>query len=331
MTTRIQHYVWRKYLEAWQQSSGQLYCSWNGGKAFKSNPTKVMRKRDYYSLSRITKTDVAFLNVMFRKTHPELRQAHRRLIGLLGYIANANYAIQVSEKATEEERKYANDLVIETEEKLQTGIEQRALPILEQLRHEQTDFLSDYNLTMNFFQFVSHQYMRTRASRERVGGELRHSFPGWDFGHLKHLVCHCAAENIGASLFVDRNKFQIVFLRNGSKDQFITGDQPIVNLFRSHGEDSSPTELALYYPLNPHLSMILLPGLYGLSSMKVPPPIVDDLNNIIAQKAREFIVAKRIEAIQRTTDGLHEGQEQDGHVLLECIKRMATRADECER
>ena len=102
----------------------------------------------------------------------------------------------------------ATHLVIETEEKLQTGIEQRALPILEQLRHEQTDFLSDYNLTMNFFQFVSHQYMRTRASRERVGGELRHSFPGWDFGHLKHLVCHCAAENIGASLFVDRSKFQ---------------------------------------------------------------------------------------------------------------------------
>ena len=210
------------------------------------------------------------------------------------------------------------------QEKLQTGIEQRALPILEQLRHEQTDFLSDYNLTMNFFQFVSHQYMRTRAVRERVGEELRHSFPGWDFGHLKHLVCHCAAENIGASLFVDRSKFQIIFLRNGSKDEFITGDQPIVNLFRSHGEDSPPTELALYYPLNPHLSMILLPGLYGLSSMKVPPPIVDDLNNVIAQKAREFIVAKGIEAIQRTTDGLHEGQEQDGHVLLECIKRMAT-------
>ena len=331
MTTRIQHYVWRKYLEAWQQGSGQIYCSWNDGKAFKSNPTKVMRKRDYYSLSRITKTDVAFLNAIFRKTHPELQKAHRHLIELLGYIANANYVIQASEKATEEERKYANDLVIETEEKLQAGIEQRALPILEQLRHEQTDFLSDYNLTMNFFQFVSHQYMRTRASRERVGEELRHSSPGWDFGHLKHLVCHCAAENIGASLFVDRSKFQIVFLRSGSKDQFITGDQPIANLFRSHDEDSSPTELALYYPLNPHLSMILLPRRYGLSSIKVSPPIVDDLNNVIAQKAREFIVAKGIEAIQRTTDGLHEGQEQDGHVLLECIKRMAARANEFER
>ena len=110
MTTRIQHYVWRKYLEALATEFWTTNIAHGtAAKAFKSNPTKVMRKRDYYSLSRITKTDVAFLNVMFRKTHPELRQAHRRLIGLLGYIANANYAIQVSEKATEEERKYAND------------------------------------------------------------------------------------------------------------------------------------------------------------------------------------------------------------------------------
>jgi len=290
-----------------------------------------MKKRDYYSLSRIRKTDVAFLNIMSRKTHPELRKAHRGLIESLRYIANANYAIQVSEKATEEDKKYANDLVIETEEKLQTGIEQQALPILKQLRQEQTDFLSDYNLTMIFFQFVSHQYMRTRAVRERVERELRHSFPGWDFGHLKHLVCHCAAENIGASLFVDRGKFQIVFLRSGSKDEFITGDQPMVNLFRSRGEDRLPTELALYYPLSPHLSMILLPRLHGLSSMKVPRSIVDDLNNVIAQRAGELIVAKGIEAIQRTADGLREGQERDGYVLLECIKRMATRADERER
>ena len=80
MTTRMQHYVWRKYLEAWQQDSGQIYCSRNGGRTFRSNPTKVMKKRDYYSLPRIRKADVAFLNIMFRKTHPELRKAHRCLI-----------------------------------------------------------------------------------------------------------------------------------------------------------------------------------------------------------------------------------------------------------
>lgn len=186
MTTRMQHYVWRKHLEGWQHGSGQICCSRNG-KVFKSNPAKVMRKRDYYSLSRITRTDIAFLDAMFEMTNPELKKAHRNLIEVLGHIANANHAIQTSGKATEEEKKYARDLMIETEEKLQTGIEQRALPILEQLRHEQTDFLSDYEMAMEFFRFVSHQYLRTRALRERIGEELRHGPLGRNFEHLKHL------------------------------------------------------------------------------------------------------------------------------------------------
>ena len=329
MTTRMQHYVWRKYLEAWQQGSGQIYCS-RKGKVFKSNPAKVMRKRDYYSLSRITKTAMAFLDTMFRKTNPELRKAHRNLIELLGYIANANHAIQASGKATEEEKKYTKDLVIEAEEKLQTGIEHQALPILEQLRHEQTDFLSDYDLTMGFFRFISHQYMRTRAIRERIGEELRHSLLGRDFEHLKHLVSHCTAENLGASLFLDRSTIEIIFLRSGPNNEFITGDQPIVNLFRAHGEDSPPTELALYYPLEPHLSMVLLPKLCGLNSTKIPPTIVDELNHRIAQKAKEFLVARRMESLRRRSVGLHEGQQEDGHLLLERMKKVAARSDDFE-
>ena len=107
---------------------------------------------------------MVFLDAMFRKTNPELRKAHQNLIGLFGYIAHANHVIQASGKASEEERKYVHDLVIEAEEKLQTGIEQQALPILEQLRHEKADFLCDYDVAMSFFRFVSHQYLRTRST-----------------------------------------------------------------------------------------------------------------------------------------------------------------------
>ena len=321
MTTRMQHYVWRKYLEAWQQDSRQIYCS-REGKVFKSNPVNVMKMRDYYRLSRITRTDMAFLDAMFIKTNPELRKLHRSFVESLGKIANANHAIQESGKATEEERKYLNDLVIETEEKLQSEIEQQALPILEQLRHKQTYFLSDYYSAMGFFQFISHQYLRTRASRERIGEELRDSPFGRDFGHLKHILCHCVADNIGSSLFVDRIKFEIIFLQCESNIEFITGDQPIVNLFRAHGEDSPPTEMALYYPLEPHLSMILLPKVCGLSSMNVPPIIVDELNNLIAQETKEFLVAKQMESLQRTNKGLHGGRQEDGHILIERLKKL---------
>ena len=326
MTTRMQHYVWRKYLEGWQQSSGQIYCS-RKGTIFKSNPAKVLRKRDYYSLSRITRTDVAFLDAMFRETNPELRKLHRSLIESWGYIANANHVIQTAKYATEEERKYTNDLVIEAEENLQSGIENQALPILEQLRHEQTDFLSDYDSTMGFFRFFSHQYMRTRALRERIGKELGDSLLGRDFEHLKHLMCHCTAENLGASLFVDRSTFEIVFLRSATNNEFITGDQPIVNLFRAHSEDSPPTELALYYPLRPDLSMILLPKAFGLSSVNIPRAIVDELNGVIVQKASEFLVAKQTASLRGINFDLHEGQRGNGYMLLERIKNIAMSAD----
>ena len=322
MTTRMQHYVWRKYIEGWQQSSGQVCCLRNGTE-FQSNPANIMKKRDYYSLARITKTDIAFLDAMFMRTHPELRKLHEDLIELLGKIAYANHAVQASNKATEEERKYTNALVIETEEKLQSGIEQRALHILQQLRHEKVDFLSNYDLAMNFFQYISHQYMRTRAVREAIGEELRNSLFGRDFGHLKNLLCHCAGENLGASLFVDRNKFEIVFLQCKSSDEFITGDQPIVNVFRSRGQNIPPTELALYYPLGPSLSMILLPIAVELNSMEVPSNFVDELNNLIAQKAKEFLVARRMETLRRVGQGSDVGTQKDGQAFLNRMKKIS--------
>ncbi len=146
----------------------------------------------------------------------------------------------------------------------------------------------------------------------------------------KHLVCHCTAENLGASLFVDRSEFEILFLRSGPDHEFLTGDQPIVNLYGAISMDSPPTETALYYPLKPHLSMILLPKMCGLTSMKVPPIIVDQLNILIARKAREFLVARRMESLERMNSGLQERQLDDGHVLLGRIKNVATRGDEYE-
>ena len=322
MTTRMQHYVWRKYLEAWQQRSGQVCCL-RDGKEFQSNPANIMKKRDYYSLSRITRADIQFLSAMFMETNPELRKLHGDLIKMLGNIAIISHAIQVSENATEEEKKYANELMIEVEEKLQTGIEQRALPILEQLRHEKLDFLANYDLTMSFFQYMSHQYMRTRTVRDAIGEELRNNLLGRDFGHLKNLLCHCAAENIGASLFVDRRQFNIVFLRCSSSSEFITGDQPVVNIFRSRGQDIPPTELALYYPLGPHLSMMLLPRIFGLASMNITSDIVDKLNNFIAHRAREFLVARRMETLRRTNQGTDMGEQEDGHAFLDRMRKLA--------
>ena len=107
---------------------------------------------------------------------------------------------------------------------------------------------------ISFFQFLAHQYFRTRRVREMHGKILATLSPDYDFSRLRHVLGYCFAENFGSSLFVDRKRLHIVFLRNQS-DGFITGDQPIVNL--AFKESMKYDDVILYYPLLPSLAVLV--------------------------------------------------------------------------
>jgi hypothetical protein len=61
--------------------------------------------------------------------------------------------------------------------------------------------------------------------------------------------------NIGCSLFLGRKRQQLMLLRNSTDVEFVTGDQPIINL---HGGDRSkaPEQLCMYYPVDPRAALI---------------------------------------------------------------------------
>jgi hypothetical protein len=61
--------------------------------------------------------------------------------------------------------------------------------------------------------------------------------------------------NIARSLFLDRKRILPVILNNLTEVEFITGDQPIVNLLAV--ADRPATELSLYYPLSPTKALLL--------------------------------------------------------------------------
>ena len=145
------------------------------------------------------------------------------------------------------EKRYAQTVAIEMEDKLQGQIEQHAVPLLEELRQKRTEFLSVDETAIAFFHFLAHQYFRTKHIREAFSEELSQIDPNHDFARLNNIVCHIGAVNFGGSLFVDRNEFEIIFLDDRNESGFITGDQPIVNLMGS-GDGKETTELALYYP-----------------------------------------------------------------------------------
>ena len=94
-----------------------------------------MVERDFYKLSQITRSDADFLTafVESRGSAP-LIQTHRNLVAAFAHIANANQLIQNSDRVSATDKRFAEPIVIETEEKLQQQVEHDAIPLLKELR-----------------------------------------------------------------------------------------------------------------------------------------------------------------------------------------------------
>ncbi len=299
MTTHRQHTVWLHYLEAWRDGKRKVHYSRNGKILPPTNPINVVVERDFYKLAPITRVDADFLeHLIIQPTEPaELRKCHRDLVTNLAYIPSANKIIQSDDRTSPAEKRDAQALVIETEEKLHVSIEQSARPLLDKLRQKRADFIDNDDSAIMFFHFIAHQYFRTKRIREAIGEVLSQISPDHDFAHLKNIACYISAVNLGASLFKDRNRVDFIFLDNRNALKFITGDQPVVNLMGT-GDSNETTELALYYPLTPNLSCLVSPREYKLSSADISSAIVRELNDLIAWESHQFLIANSDTVLQ---------------------------------
>ncbi len=294
--TRRQHYVWRHYLEAWQFKPDHTNCL-RDQRIFTTNLTNIMVERDFYKLSWLTQLDVAFLELFLEKIpSEELRTLNRSLVRQLGLMPRLNELIQRGDEFSDAEKQAAQAAVIETEEWLHSKIEHRASPILDDLRRKRVDFLNDQERAIIFFHYVAHQYMRTKRIRGSFREVLSEGHNGHDFSHLTNLWAYCVANNMGASLYRDRNYFKVVFLETEADFEFITGDQPIVNLMGTR-DGTAPEEVAFYYPLTPNLAIILLPTMYQLRPTDTNSLL--GLNDAVAWESRQFLVAKTPGLLQR--------------------------------
>ena len=258
-----------------------------------------MVERDFYKLPSITKADADFLKAFIRLTGPaELREIHSNLSMALERIATANQFIQSLEGTSTAEKRSAQSAVIEIIDNLHGQIEQSAIAYLEELRQKKTDFINNDDSAILFFHFIAHQYFRTKRIREAISSALLEIFPDHGFDRLKDIVCYIAAVNVGYSLYADRKDLDLIFLENSNDFGFITGDQPVVNLMGT-GDGRETKDLALYYPLSPHLSCIVAPKEYEL---RTNLPTVKELNDLIAWRSRGFLVADSNAVLQQVLE-----------------------------
>ena len=268
------------------------------GRVFPTNPINIMKQRDFYKLIPFTNEDTQCFEYWLNNIcEPEIRGVNGRTFEIFKQIANANEIIQDMQNVTEEDKELARRTVIELEENLHTGIEAGAIPVMDALRQKDVRILDDDESARVFFRFIAHQHFRTKVRRERMGELLSTLDQNFDFSRLRHVFCHCFADNMGGSLYVDRKKMDIVYLKDRN-NRLITGDQPTANLAQK--DDMDHDDVAIYYPLCPNLAVMVTYNNLQHRSIDVSNEIVEALNETMAFNADQFLVGWSESVLKQT-------------------------------
>lgn len=254
--SKNQHYVWQHYLNAW--GNGGTFCCYRqkDRQLLLTQPKSVASETYFYEMQRLTVADRKFLEAIIGRAADEgLRKLNS------DYVKLTQLPFEL--RALLEDERIPADVRTDVErelrwaernlgEKYHNGIENKCQDILDSLRAKNTAFYQTENRCVDFLYYLSLQYFRTPKMRAGIG-RLPSDVTGHDPRRTAGILNHIYATNLGASLFRERQRFQIVFLQNATSIPFITGDQPVINMLDPKKTD----DVELYYPLSPNLAMLL--------------------------------------------------------------------------
>lgn len=254
--SKNQHYVWQHYLNAW--AAEQTFCCYRqkDRMLIQTQPKSVASQTYFYEAQELTPADWKYLEAFIgQATDSPLRKLNREYVELTqipfkmrAALAKANLPPE-ARAAMETQLRWAERNL---GERYHANIENNSQAFLDALRNQNSAFYDDPDGAMAFLYYLSLQYFRTDKMRQGQSN-VATFVPGHDPRRTAAILNHIGATNVGASLVREREAYQITFLNNSGSVPFITGDQPVINMFDPKKTD----DVELYYPLAPQLAMVL--------------------------------------------------------------------------
>ncbi|MBU2753642.1 DUF4238 domain-containing protein [Acidithiobacillus sp. CV18-3] len=247
--------MFRYYLKAWAESKSFCCYSKDRRNQFSTTPKKVGNKRYFYQLNRLTAEDRKFIDLVLGPVDGQLKRFHLEFVALTQRPFEIEDTLEDPDLPPEQRQKIECDLrevKINLIEKIHYLFEMNAIPLLASLRQYDGSFYSDCASCIDFLNYLNHQYFRTDNLRKKIIA-LPDMVPGHSFERTALIFNHIYATSAAASLYLDRERYKIAFLKNSTGAPLLTGDQPVINLLDPAGTD----EVELYYPISPETAILL--------------------------------------------------------------------------
>lgn len=295
MKKRRHHYVWREYLRAWAVDE-KIFCL-REDNIINPNLIGIGQQRDFYKLKELDQKDVEFIRSIAINTAPDhLKKGHEKLLGNFTIVFKLKDKLSnIPSELHGEVLELYETTIHNLEEDLHSGIEGSAIKYIQLLLEEDTSFFKTDKGFLDFIYYICVQYMRTKKIRESIILSFREQNTNVPMDKCWNLLSHMFATNMGWNIYKDRKNYKMVLIKNNSNKEFITGDQPVVNIFTNNiPKNTQPDRLAFYYPISPKLAILIIENKYfhGTNLLNYSEEEVDSHNLVIFNKSHEQIYSQ---------------------------------------
>jgi len=285
-----QHYVWRRYLASWATNNKIAFLHKKENLII-TNMNNVGKNGAFYKIHPLGKKEKElFYQLLPNLNFPEYLQQWIKL-----YIDKTSGVFENIENPTQEQAKLIDETRKNLVESLLENIEKSSIQHLESLSQGNINFLSDDKHRITFCHFIAWQYLRTRRMQEMFISGFNAHCKEFDTKSLFEATRIAEVLDLTDRLFFENYGFLLV--KNTTTSDFITGDQPIINLSADYKGKIKATDITLYYPITPTKALLILPKIRHSTIQLTDSDAVRRYNQQISNFSYDQLYAKTMQEL----------------------------------
>lgn len=266
--THKQHYVQRAYLSKWEENN-QLWIYDQFDSKIKNKGSKsICFEIDYYKLDRLSDDEKILFEILYSKLPYGLRKNIREINNILDHdieVESNSKKIQefVTKIFNDNKQEIEQEVFAQAGESIFCDIEQGlSNEIWQKLLNADSTFINNEQYRLNLYSYIVGQIWRVPAKKKLLAKNLNQIISKTNANisvdrMFPYFVYHqTMIESIGLSQ-CNHHKLFYLHIADDSKSEFITSDNPVINICVDFDCNGSPKEYELYWPITPKLAVII--------------------------------------------------------------------------
>lgn len=291
------HYVWAHYLKEWSVNGRDINYITKRGNIACDSVRGLGFEKDFYKMGLLKEEDREIITLITKDCNDVLKKIHWNFVEMI--FKAQNFFTKITPSIHEKTGLDLTDLMSSNlYENYLSQHESHAIATLNSLKTGDLSCLQSKENYYEFCYFLGYQLARTIKMKKLLTLTLRATNGPQQV--IERLVdfyernwwfmCSFMATNLSYDMSLNSNR-KLFILNNNTNTDFITSDQPVINL---HPEGHNGECIDYYYPLSPQKSLIILTSNYDyFNPNSIKEEDVRELNKKIAYNSCETIFSKR--------------------------------------